>query len=470
MKFSKRRRFPASASSASRPGFAVSTRHQPRQDDAMPDDSRNLGDDPDVRGQFQRGMRNPANPPRRPLSPLHIAAPHPAAAPSEREAAHRRGRDIIRSPPPTDRDRSHRNTRPHERPHSPPRPPKHAQPFRRRSRDSSRDGAHRPGDLFPRHKHRGPRGTSWGREAAHPTDPRQPSPHQPRDPHTDVSARQPSRPRSPSPAKRRRSRSPLSTAPYPRPSRNEQGSRRTEQELDAGRASPYSTRPETSFSRRERSLTRRERRSNKKASAAQKAPPPISRGRSPPPPRGRDFSDNPNLCPLGQRASPHRDHSPSSFSSRRFPSSPPRREGPPLQPGRRRRSIQDNLSRGGDEPLYDRERDDYTRPPTRSPSPGHRRPSFSSKRQRRLDRLPPTGLPPEPASGSNSIEVNMSARGNFRGSYSGQYPSRGHYSQGPHSSGHATPNSSYHGTPPAQSPYSGGRGNWGGQQQYSPQR
>ncbi|KAJ0117692.1 serine/threonine protein kinase-47 [Diaporthe amygdali] len=50
MKFAKGRRFPASASasasSASRSDFAISTRHPPRQDDAMPDDSRNLGDEP----------------------------------------------------------------------------------------------------------------------------------------------------------------------------------------------------------------------------------------------------------------------------------------------------------------------------------------------------------------------------------------------------------------------------------------
>ena len=212
MKFAKRRRFPAFGSSAFRPDFAVSTRHQPRQDDAMPDDSRNLGDDQSVRGQSERGMRDPANPPRRPLSPLHTAAPHAAAAPSEREAAHRsRGRDIIRSPPPTGRDRSHRNrnTRPRERSRSPPRPADSLPPYRHRSRDPSRDGSHRPGDSFPRHKHRGPRGSSWGREAAHPTDSRQPPPHQPRDPHTDDFVRQPSRPRPPPPAKRRRSRSPL---------------------------------------------------------------------------------------------------------------------------------------------------------------------------------------------------------------------------------------------------------------------
>lgn len=415
-------------------------------------------------------MRDPANPLRRPLSPLHTAAPHAAAAPSERAAAHRRGRDIIRSPPPTARDRSHRNTRPRERSRSPPRPPNSVHPYRHRSRDSSRDGAHRPGDSLPRHKHRGPRGTSWGREAAHPADSRQPPPHHPRDPHTDDFVRQPSRPRSPPPAKRRRSRSPLPTASHPRRSRHQYGPRRFEGEPDPARAPPYPAQPETSSSRRERSLTRRERRLIKKPSGAPKAPPPISRGRSPPPPRGRDFPDNPNLCPLGQRASPNRDRSPSSFSGRRLPSSPPRREGPPPQPGRRRRSIPDNLPRDGLEPVYDREGHNYTRPSTRSPSPRARRESFSSKRQRRLDRLPPTGLPSEPASGSNSIEVNMSARGNFRGSYNGQYPSRGHYSQGPHSSGHATPSSSFHGTSPAQSPYSGGRGNWGGQQQYSPQR
>ncbi|KAI7781209.1 hypothetical protein LA080_015126 [Diaporthe eres] len=46
MKFAKRRRIPAFGSSAFRPDFAVSTRHHPRQDDAMPDNSRNLGDDP----------------------------------------------------------------------------------------------------------------------------------------------------------------------------------------------------------------------------------------------------------------------------------------------------------------------------------------------------------------------------------------------------------------------------------------
>lgn len=72
----------------------------------------------------------------------------------------------------------------------------------------------------------------------------------------------------------------------------------------------------------------------------------------------------------------------------------------------------------------------------------------------------------------------MSARGNFRGSYNGQYPVRGHYSQGPndsrnfsHSSGHATPSSSFQGSPPAQSSYSSSRGSWGGQQQQvSPQK
>lgn len=64
----------------------------------------------------------------------------------------------------------------------------------------------------------------------------------------------------------------------------------------------------------------------------------------------------------------------------------------------------------------------------------------------------------------------MSARGGFRGGYSSFQgpPESRTYSQ---TSGHATPSSSYHGTPPVQSPYGGSNRGWsGGQQQYSPQQ
>ncbi|KAK0635263.1 kinase-like domain-containing protein [Bombardia bombarda] len=65
----------------------------------------------------------------------------------------------------------------------------------------------------------------------------------------------------------------------------------------------------------------------------------------------------------------------------------------------------------------------------------------------------------------------MTARGGFRGGFNAPlqpgYPGGNRsYSQ---SSGHGTPNSSYHGSPPVQSPYGGSGRGWSGQQQYSPQ-
>ncbi|PMD37592.1 Pkinase-domain-containing protein [Hyaloscypha variabilis F] len=92
------------------------------------------------------------------------------------------------------------------------------------------------------------------------------------------------------------------------------------------------------------------------------------------------------------------------------------------------------------------------------------------------------------ASGANSIEVKSEKMAG-RGYYAGQqgyhpnnqmqaaFPLKPQYNQGPQvdprqysqsPQHHMTPNS-YHGSPQAQSPYSAGRGNWGGQQQYSPQ-
>lgn len=91
-------------------------------------------------------------------------------------------------------------------------------------------------------------------------------------------------------------------------------------------------------------------------------------------------------------------------------------------------------------------------------------------------------------SGANSIEVK-SGKMAGRGFYGGQqgynpnnqmqaaFPLKPQYNQGPQvdprqysqsPQHHMTPNS-YHGSPQAQSPYSAGRGGWGGHQQYSPQ-
>jgi CTD kinase subunit alpha len=93
-------------------------------------------------------------------------------------------------------------------------------------------------------------------------------------------------------------------------------------------------------------------------------------------------------------------------------------------------------------------------------------------------------------SGANSIEINMSGRGNF-GHQSGYhnpnqqmqaaFPLKPQFNQGPRpqidtrqysqSPQHISPTSSYHGSPQAQSPYSAGRTSWGPQQpQFSPQQ
>lgn len=451
---------------AKRRRFSASTPHphphphppQHRHNGAMPYDSRPPGDDRRVRGRNDRGMRDPSYPSRRPLS-SRIAAPHAAqAAPREADW----DGNIDSRPLPTDRHRHHRQPNPRRRSRSPQRPPRPSQRNPRRFRESSRDRARRPDDLFPRRSESGSRGRSRDREAAPPADYHYAPPHHARGPPIENPGRQPLRPRSPPPVKRNRSSSPLAFESQPKRLRQEPSPRRLDRERDIAGPHPSSNRPETSSLGRQRSLTHLERRSKKQKPGRPKPTLHDTRGRSPPR-RDRDFPDNPNLYPLGQRASPSRDHSLASFSVNRRTS--PRRWSPP---GGRRPSIAGSFSRGGYPPEYDRERQGYPQPPPRSPR--DRRGSFTFRKERLHDTSPPRKGPAKPTSGPNSIEVNMSARGNFRGAYGGQYPMRGHYSQGPHSSGHATPNSSFHGTPPAQSPYGGSRGSWGGQQQFSPQK
>lgn len=411
-------------------------------------------------------MRDPTAPPRRPLSPqARTVAPHAAqAAPREAD----RGGNIDSRPLPTDRHRHHRQPNPRRRSRSPQRPPQAPQNLSRRFRDPSRDRAPHPDELFPRHSGPRSRGRSRDREAARPADTHHAPPHHTRGPPTDKSksGRPPLRPRSPPPAKRQRSPSSPAFESQTKRHRQEPSPRRLDQQLDTAGPHFSSIRPENSSFEREQASTGSERRLKKPRPGKPSAPSHDTRGRSPLR-RDRDFPDNPNLCPLGQRASPRRGPSPVPFSSHHRSSPAPRRWSPPVQGGRRP-SISDSIPRGRYPVGYDQERHDYPQPLPRSPR--DRRGSFSSKKERTHDHSRFRRGPSEPASGPNSIEVNMSSRGNFRGSYGGQYPARGHYNQGPHSSGHATPNSSFHGSPPAQSPYGGSRGSWGGQQQYSPQK
>ncbi|TAQ83860.1 hypothetical protein B7494_g7820 [Chlorociboria aeruginascens] len=107
------------------------------------------------------------------------------------------------------------------------------------------------------------------------------------------------------------------------------------------------------------------------------------------------------------------------------------------------------------------------------------RPDFSKSK---------SGRPSSAASGANSIGVKSEKMAG-RSYYGGQqgynpnqqmqaaFPLKPQYNQGPQvdprqysqsPQHHMTPNSSYHSSPQAQSPYSAGRGNWGPPQPYSP--
>lgn len=117
------------------------------------------------------------------------------------------------------------------------------------------------------------------------------------------------------------------------------------------------------------------------------------------------------------------------------------------------------------------------------------RPRISTASGANSIEVKPSKQSPTTASGANSVEARRkSDKMNNRGYYGGQqgynphqqmqaaFPLKPQYNQGPpmdprqysqSPQHHMTPNS-YHGSPQAQSPYSGGRGGWGGQQ-YSPQ-
>jgi len=120
------------------------------------------------------------------------------------------------------------------------------------------------------------------------------------------------------------------------------------------------------------------------------------------------------------------------------------------------------------------------RPPTSSDTGlGRRASPDSSARDLRHPRSDQNGRSriSDIASGANSVDVNMTARGGMRGGFNPQqsnYSAKGPFGPGyAQSSGHGTPNSSYHGSPPAQSPLGGSGRGWNGQQplaQFSPQR
>ncbi|KAL1865995.1 hypothetical protein VTK73DRAFT_4937 [Phialemonium thermophilum] len=437
------------------------------RDAAMPDAHLSHGDSPHSRStRDDRGMP----PLSRSSSPAAAAAAAAAAgavgatsAPprhSHHEAPTRDNR------PPSPSDRSHERPtnsggseiQRYVRGFSRERPAFPDESYRRRPRDDSR-GRARPGasesdiDLQSRHP------PAW----------------QDRDPLDRNSvAAQRAFSRSPSSAKRARSPSPYARGSRPKKSRRGRSPRRP------GNGPPRSSHPPPPKSYRNPSSPPRRPRS------------PERRGRQARPRRRQDYSQSPGTTPRDRAsASPTRPRRPSrtdhpSFAdsdapSRRRSRSPPphyhhhhprsrSRQRRPTSRGSRPPTSSDTASHRRASPDYGPYEAPY--PPSRSPRDRGPKPG---KKGRIRDKHPSSSKRFDPTSGANSIEVSMSARGGgYRGgfhppvqpAFQGAHDSRA-YSR---SSGHATPNSSYHGSPPPHSPYAGNGRSWGGHQQYPPQQ
>lgn len=463
-------RFPPEHLSTAHPRRPHHGHHHP-----VPSDSDSPGDDNPLRDEYPRRSRGTFPSSEATLSSRYTA-PYatdgrardpgrrgPLCSPGDRPAAQARYRDGPSRPQALRR-----------RSRSPSRPSLAAQSYHPRSGDHVRDRS-RPSPIpLPRGRNLDTRGRYRDREAAGPPD-------------LDIAPRyqtsgaliegsfQPS-PRLSAAALVGRERSRTSHPPESRSprSRQESSSSKLDRDPYAARRRRYIHNSGVSSPLREDFPTRREQRRLKELGKVPQPSPP--RGRSPTL-RPEALVENPNLVPLGPRPSSHRDPSSSFYSAhRRPPSTPPRWLSPPLRGGRRP-PLPESLSPGRRTPRFDGDRYDWlSLPPPRSP-PRARRELFLSKKRNIRDRPPRRDGVPELASGANSVEVNMSGRGSFRGAYGGQYPSRGHYNQGSndsrnftHSPSHATSGSSFQASPPAQSPYPSSRGSWGGQQQLSSQK
>lgn len=436
------------------------------------------GDDIRVRGLAERPSRDPATASRPPES-RHFRAPHDTQ---------RRARDAGRERPVDSDDRPASKVKHHHadpRPHSPRRPShspsrnsdRSVYPAlyrRQRSRDRFRDPNHRPPDLSPRNRVPNPRDRFRTHEALRSPEFDVAPIH-----HTNVAfienSYQPT-PRNPPPLvyytrSRNRSRSPSPVAPV---SRTRQPRRvcspaRFDREPHGPRLSPWRTLEENSPLRGYTSTRRQPQRREGSG-----------RSLSPPPPDSEwsqsslseSFNDNPNLVPLEQRTSSRLQASTSPLETSRH-SSPRRWTSPPAR-AVQYTAIQYTSSRPRRTPDFCGRSYPYPPPlPFESVQrdPENLIPSQKTSTRGRLRRG--ARSPDATATGANSIEVNMAGRGNFRGNYGGQYPTRGHFNQGTNDQrgfAHTTSGSSYQGSPPSQSPYPGGRGSWGGQQQASPQK
>ncbi|KAK1776861.1 protein kinase [Copromyces sp. CBS 386.78] len=337
----------------------------------------------------------------------------------------------------------------------------------RSRRDRSREPRGRDGHLSPDRRHRSPgplrgRGDAAQERGQNVDHGKQHSQLPPRP----ARASQRGSSRSPGSSKRRRSRTPSPGGPDSKKSRRGWSPRRGERDDVPSvqpprdrRRSPFDRRPSRSPNHHERRRSR-----DRKRSARSRSPDRSRRRKSRSPDRGGIFD---RISERVRRRSPsprHRgrsdrpDRPERRRQSRSRSRTPPHRENrhPASDAGSRRRPSPDPDSR---EP--------YDHP---QGSPRDRRRSKSSKKGKSRDEQRPSSKF-DPASGVNSIEVNMAARNSYRGGYGAPMPpgyAEAHDGRSySHSSGHATPNSSFHGSPPAQSPYGAGRG-WNNLQ-FSPQ-
>ncbi|KAK4172199.1 putative CTD kinase, partial [Triangularia setosa] len=409
----------------------------------------------------------------------------PAAAAVNRSLAPARERD-------RDRDRKHHRQPPSPLPSLPPPPPpppprgrspqpsKSDYPHRRRDRSRSTDyhpsRSSRPSQRSP-HSHRDrSRERDRDREPARSRD-RQlpPDRHRSRErsprPRKDGRDRQDSRSRrrasrSPASVKRPRSPSPsIGGGSQPKKSRRDRSPGRVEK--DAPKSLPPkpprrdpSPAPRT---RRSRSPEGRDhRRSKTSKRPARSRSPSVSRRRRSRS-RGAETTTSQSArrrsrSPGTRQRSPRADHRRRS-GSRSRPRSPAARGtkgGHSIDSGPHRR------------PSFDLNSTRTPRGPFPPGSPRDSQAANPTKNEVNADEPNKASGKFDPSSGSNSIEVNMVTRGNYRGGFNPQqqnYPSRGGYGQ---SSGQGTPASSFHGSPPAQSPYAGSGRGWNGPQHFSP--
>ncbi|KAK4227090.1 hypothetical protein QBC38DRAFT_527560 [Podospora fimiseda] len=438
--------------------------------------------------------------PRRNQNDLGMTTSRRATSPVADDATVARSSEAIQD---RERDKKEQQAHPHRPRHNPQSPPPPLPPpsqsqqaasqisvqssqnrrhDRSRSPDRRTNRTSRPSERSPHarrdHRNRG-RELIRGREPRLSPDRHRPRPNSPR-PRGDTREHLPP---PPPPPRRRASRSPV---PSKRPhsptsslrgrdsqakkSRRDNSPGRTEKDVTTKSLPPKDHRnPSPSRRRRSRSPEYRDRRRSRSRSRSRQ------RRRT-----GRSKSPGSSHRYRSRSRGPEEGTAVSQPLSRQRSKSPRQKNRSP-GPNQRRRSRSRHRSpatRGGrpqaspSSGLYRKPSSDpnSSRAPHGGFQPGSPRDSRSSNPTQKEGNRPgsrSSNQADRPVSGSNSIEVNMAARGGFRGGFNPQQQQqqRGHGQ----TSGRGTPTSSFHGSPPAQSPYNGGGRGWNGQHQFSPQ-